>query len=343
MRRAATAAFALLLAALLTVSVFALPRLDGVDNGTEWRGAKQIRLVNGQSNSGVNFGLVKYLTDLETQRIFLCFMYTDPAITQDSAVAGVIVFLEDASPVTFTVTQPAETPDAYLYSMEGAIAINEQHGVICELCIGVKDGLPAEVPMSVRFFDAEGIPSNRYAFTVETGAAQKTPSPAASYDEPEDTTARSKAAEATTTEDYFKHGGGAVYTYNYNYTAAKRTTAAPTAEESSADQTAAAKPTKEKTAAAKTTRAPKPTTGKTDAPAREIVIISEVYVSAESTAGVSPERVQLYAKGGAYQTAAIAIAAVILAALAAYAVTAGKHRNRTAPPAESEQTEQHPD
>lgn len=178
MRRAAAGVLALSLALLLMIPAFALPRLDGVDNGSEWRGATQIKLVSGETNSGVNFGLVKYLTDLETQRVFLCFMYIDPAITQDNAAAGVILTVEDAASILFTVSQPAESPDPYLYSVEGAIAVNEQHGVVCELCIGVKEGLPAELPVSVRFFDAQGVPSNRYAFLVETGAGQKQNSPA---------------------------------------------------------------------------------------------------------------------------------------------------------------------
>ena len=345
MRRVAAAMIALFLALFLTVSASAFPRLDGVDNGTEWRGAIQIKLVDGQSNSGVNFGLVKYLIDPETQRVYLCFMYIDPAITQDSAVAGVILTVADASPIIFTVTQPAETPDAYLYSVEGALSIDEQHGVVCELCIGVKEGLPAELPLAVRFFDAAGIPSNRYSFTVATGLGQKTAPAPAAFDAPtEDKTTKSKPV-VTTTEDYFKHDSGPVYTYNYNYTAARRTTAAPTTA-STAAQTTAPKATKKQTVKAERASSAPVAAEKstqTEAPAREVVIISEVYVTAEPTTGIPPESVRLYAKGHTLQTALTAAVAVMLTALAAFAATAGRRRSRSAPRDGADQTEQRPD
>ncbi|MBR2732308.1 MAG: hypothetical protein IKD72_10045, partial [Clostridia bacterium] len=289
----------------------------------------------------------KYLIDPETQRVYLCFMYIDPAITQDSAVAGVILTVADASPITFTVTQPAETPDAYLYSVEGALSIDEQHGVICELCIGVKEGLPAELPLAVRFFDAAGIPSNRYSFTVATGLGQKTtPAPAGSDTPAEDKTTKSKPA-VTTTEEYFKHDSGPVYTYNYNYTAARRTTAASTTA-STAAQTIAPKETKAtKKQTMKAERAPSiPAAEKstqTEAPAREVVIISEVYVTAEPTTGIPPESVRLYAKGHTLQTALTAAVAVMLTALAAFAATAGRRRSRSAPRDGADQTGRRPD
>lgn len=349
MRRAAAGVLALSLALLLMIPAFALPRLDGVDNGSEWRGATQIKLVSGETNSGVNFGLVKYLTDLETQRVFLCFMYIDPAITQDNAAAGVILTVEDAASILFTVSQPAESPDPYLYSVEGAIAVNEQHGVVCELCIGVKEGLPAELPVSVRFFDAQGVPSNRYAFLVETGAGQKQNSPAyGDSGAAEDETVRDKTTAATTTEALYFRQGAVNYTYPYNYTAAKRTTAAPTTEATTAERrTAAPKTTKVKTTKAATAPTSEATADagetQTEAPVREVVIVSEVYVTAEPTTGIPPESVRLNAKGRTYQTIVVGAAAAALAALAAFAATSGRRRNSPAPTDTQEETEQHPD
>ncbi|MBR4726704.1 MAG: hypothetical protein IK080_02325 [Clostridia bacterium] len=348
MRRAAAGVLALLLALLLMIPAFALPRLDGVDNGSEWRGATQIKLVSGETNSGVNFGLVKYLTDLETQRVFLCFMYIDPAITQENANAGVILTVDDAASILFTVSQPAESPDPYLYSVEGAIAVNEQHGVVCEMCVGVKEGLPAELPVSVRFFDAQGVPSNRYAFLIETGAGQKPNTHAyGDYEAAEDETARDKTTAAATTETLYFKQGAVSYTYPYNYTAAKRTTAAPTTEATTAERmTTMPKTTKEKTtkaAAAPTEAAPTDAGEAQTEPVREVVVVSEVYVTAEPTTGIPPESVRINAKGRTYQTVLIGVAVAVLAALAAFAATSGRRQNRPAPAGAQEETEQHPD
>lgn len=349
MRRTAAVVAALLLLLAAAVPAFAAakyPKLDGVDSGAEWRDATQLRLVSGESNSGVTYGAVKYLLDLKAQRVYLCFLYIDPAVTAETA--GVYVTLADAAPIVCTAAQPPASPDPFRFSVEGALGVDDQHGVTCELCIGVKEGIEATLPVHVQFIDANGIPSNRYAFEIVNPAAQTAAQSAGGDETERDTTIATTTQRPTTTGGFAGRQGAVNYTYPYvyNYTVAPRTTAEPVTEpdvQTTVEKSTKEKTTKEKTTKARTTRAAAAAGVKTPAETvvREVVIMSQVYVPAETTTAVPPEMVAAYAKGRNWQMVAIAATGVLLAVLGAYAVTGSRRKdgqgtNGDAPDAPSE-------
>lgn len=140
--------------------------IDGVDSGIEWDDAVAYKLVDGESNSGVNFGLVKAKFDNENSAIFLCFMFVDPMLEPDNQNAGVLVSLEGSSFFELNANNSPTNADINKYSFDGAMSIDENNGATCEIRIGIKEGLPRNISGEVRFVDANGEPSNYYGFSL---------------------------------------------------------------------------------------------------------------------------------------------------------------------------------
>lgn len=139
--------------------------IDGYNDGAEWNEATAVALLNGESNSKINFGTVKYKVDYETNSLFLFFMYLDPDLTQDNLNTGISLTIENSDPFVLTTDSTPITYDVDKYSFEGAISINETNGALCEIRLGMKYGIPDEINGSVRFIDSDGVPSNVYYFT----------------------------------------------------------------------------------------------------------------------------------------------------------------------------------
>ena len=139
---------------------------DGIDNGVEWDGATAYKLLDGESNCNVNFGLVKVKFDNKNNAIYLCFMFKDINLELDNQQVGISLKIEDSEPFLLTVNCSPSEYDVDKYSFEGAISVNENHGATCEVRLGIKHGLPQTVSGSVRFIDSQGSPSNFYNFTL---------------------------------------------------------------------------------------------------------------------------------------------------------------------------------
>lgn len=150
---------------LLSAAAFSAD-IDGIDNGAEWDNATAYRLVDGESNCGVEFGLVKVKFDMENSAFFMCFMFIDPMLEQGNLSVGVSVSIENSEPFVMTMASSPQNTDIDKYNITGAMSIDENNGATCEIRVGVKAGLPKTVNGSVRFIDASGEPSNYYAFTL---------------------------------------------------------------------------------------------------------------------------------------------------------------------------------
>ncbi len=165
---------------LFVLSAFSA-HIDGFDTGAEWDGATTYKLVNGESNCGVNFGAVKVEFDFENSAVFLCFMFIDPVLEQDNSLAGISLEIENSSPFEITLNNSPSSYDIQKYSFDGALSVDENNGVTCEIRIGIKSGLPKTLDGRVRFIDAKGEPSNYYNFSlinekyVETTALEIAP------------------------------------------------------------------------------------------------------------------------------------------------------------------------
>ena len=177
MKRLLCAVAALLMLLAFAVSAFSVT-VDGIDGGAEWDGAPVKRLFSGESNCKVNFAAVKAKVASSESAVYLCFMFKDP----DAALFN-----------------PAASFDA-------AITADQNHGMTCEIRLGVKHGVPKSLDMSVRFIDTAGELSNHYAFTVENTeysetqpviVAPPTERPAAP---PTEKSAKTTKAKKTTTQ-----------------------------------------------------------------------------------------------------------------------------------------------
>ena len=149
---------------VLSFSAFSY-NIDGIDTGREWDGAAVYNLVDGESNCGVNFGVVKVKFDYETNAFLLCFLFSDPNLTSDNLLAGVLLDVEGAE-FKVDASDGVNSENIDPYSFDGAIYLDINNGATCEVRVGVKAGLPKSVNCSVRFIDSQGGFSNYYPFTI---------------------------------------------------------------------------------------------------------------------------------------------------------------------------------
>lgn len=165
MKRLLCAVAALLMLLAFAVSAFSVT-VDGIDGGAEWGGAPVKRLLSGESNCKVNFAAVKAKVASSESAVYLCFMFKDPDAALFNPAAGVILNVGND---TFTVTMESApcSDDTADHSFDAAITADQNHGMTCEIRLGVKHGVPKSLDMSVRFIDTAGELSNHYAFTVE--------------------------------------------------------------------------------------------------------------------------------------------------------------------------------
>lgn len=165
MKRLLCAVAALLMLLAFAVSAFSVT-VDGIDGGAEWDGAPVKRLFSGESNCKVNFAAVKAKVASSESAVYLCFMFKDPDAALFNPAAGVILNVGND---TFTVTMESApcSDDTADHSFDAAITADQNHGMTCEIRLGVKHGVPKSLDMSVRFIDTAGELSNHYAFTVE--------------------------------------------------------------------------------------------------------------------------------------------------------------------------------
>lgn len=217
-------------------------KIDGIDNGVDWDGATVYNLLSGSSNCGVTQGFVKVKFDNKNSAVYLCFMFIDPAMKKDNLNAGISVQIEGSTPFVLTMSNSPSDYDIDSYSCNGAMTINEHNGATCEMRIGFKSGVPQRVSGSVRFIDAQGVPSNYYGFTlVNEEYSEPTNliiSPTADNKDPaynpnllteRSTTAKSekttkpKTTKATTTEFYIQTSPPVTYTGKTKAQTTKRT------------------------------------------------------------------------------------------------------------------------
>lgn len=165
MKRLLCAVAAVLMLLAFAVSAFSVT-VDGIDGGAEWDGAPVKRLLSGESNCKVNFAAVKAKVASSESAVYLCFMFKDPDAALFNPAAGVILNVGND---TFTVTMESApcSDDTADHSFDAAITADQNHGMTCEIRLGVKHGVPKSLDMSVRFIDTAGELSNHYAFTVE--------------------------------------------------------------------------------------------------------------------------------------------------------------------------------
>lgn len=140
--------------------------IDGKDNGVEWDGASVYKLVDGESNCGVNFGLVKVKFDYDGNAVCLCFHFIDPELLSDNGSAGVWITVDDSASFEIIASDGVFSENVAPYSFDGAVYIDENNGATCEIRVGIKSGLPENIDFDVRFIDSQGYYSDYYYFVI---------------------------------------------------------------------------------------------------------------------------------------------------------------------------------
>lgn len=241
-------------------------------------------MLDGESNSGVNFGLVKTMIDSEESALYLCFMHKDPSLEIDNVNTGVSVSVENSDYFEVSPSVSPNYADTSEYSFNGAVTIDENNGATSEIRVGFKFGLPQKINCNVRFVDSSGAFSNLYSFTVINEEYTETTELIITQEEPETTKkekttkkATTKAKKATTkksvkktekkttlrTTEKITEKKNKTPAYSYSYTRKIRTTAERNPQTT-----------------AKTVKATSPATVYYY---EKEVIISHVYITAEET------------------------------------------------------------
>lgn len=165
MKRIISAFMILILIFAVSFSAFSFT-IDGVDDGIEWDGATFYKLIDGESNSGVNFGLVKVKFDYDCNAVCLCFHFFDPELTVDNTSAGINITVDDSVSFEIIASDNSCSENYEPYSFDGAILIDDNNGATCEIRVGIKSGLPESIDFDARFIDSHGYYSDYHHFTV---------------------------------------------------------------------------------------------------------------------------------------------------------------------------------
>lgn len=198
MKRSAAFLSAIVLILSFSLAAYSV-KIDGIDDGYgEWYGVSIYQFVDGESNCGVDFAIMKLIFDNENRALFFCFMFEDPNFEIDNTMAGVSLSIENSEPFVLSVSEKSTAYDFENYSFDGAISINENNGAFCEIRLGIKSGVPKTVNGCVSFIDAQGMPSNKYSFTVHNENYEDSTALQVNS-QPNTTTSTSKAEKTTKT------------------------------------------------------------------------------------------------------------------------------------------------
>lgn len=191
----------LIVALIPLCSCFAV-KIDGIDVGVEWENAEFQVILNDKDSNNVNFGSVSYIVDDNGFDIYFMIFFSDfDSANYDSS--GVILTL-GSDVITVDVNGNVDNPKPDLYHIEAAVLVAENDGCYCELLVGYKLGLPANLSCKVSFIDGEGTHSYHYPFVVvneyavTTTAKANRPEPYVKITSEEKTT-KAKTTKAKTT------------------------------------------------------------------------------------------------------------------------------------------------
>lgn len=174
--------------------------IDGLHDVIEWDSAVITVLVDGESNSGVDFGLVQTMIDSENSAVFFCFMHKDSSLDKSNTETGVMISVENSDYFTVTPAMSPAADDSSKHSFEGFSSADDNNGATTEIRVGFKHGIPKEINCKARFIDAEGRLSNIYSFTVVNDEYTETTELIITHAEPETTKRPATVKAAATTK-----------------------------------------------------------------------------------------------------------------------------------------------
>ncbi len=176
--------------------------IDGTDDGYEWDGALSYQFINGESNCNVDYAIMKLLIDNENRAVYFCFLFRDSGFEPDNICAGVSFSINDSTPFVITVNSKSDDYDTTGYSFDGMITVDKNHGAICEVRLGFKDGIPQNLNGTVSFIDSNGMSSNKYDFmVVNEGYTERTATQIANTDDVVSSSSKTTKAKTTSKKE----------------------------------------------------------------------------------------------------------------------------------------------
>ncbi|MCQ2480631.1 MAG: hypothetical protein MJ121_00785 [Clostridia bacterium] len=172
MKKAAAVLTAFLLIIFIMVPAFAAKpeiKIDGIaTNNKEWAGAQDISLLSkeatGNEFTDIN---MQYIVDYGNNVVYYLFVASEKdskSVTADEiAQMGISFIPEGCEEITLRGNNPtAEGSYGSTHSYKAAMTADSQTGTIyCEIKVNYKDGVPADIRGSVKFFDKYGEASNK--------------------------------------------------------------------------------------------------------------------------------------------------------------------------------------
>ncbi len=228
--------------------------LDGLLQEKMWTELKPFTVIQNRDlpNCSVDVAKVFVCFDEKNYITYLGFRFTHKKYTNEEALTltGVSVRVEDTDFLVFS-SQSTDEINGDAYKIQGAVYPLSDTSTTAEVMIAQKYGLGAPLHVQLRFYDADGIPSNVYPLEI--------PAPVAATAPLEEPNGILTATQPATT----KAPKTTKPTTSRTRKVTDPTTQKTTVEKTTVEKTTKEKTTKAKTTKVKTTKAPKTTKVKT--------------------------------------------------------------------------------
>lgn len=156
----------LLLVISFFVSAHASVKIDGVNDGVEWQNASYKLMINEAKSNNVDYAYMISQVDSNNFDVYFLFHLSDFKSASYEKAGFILTLLND---VTVNVISDGVIIEGNAddYSVEYQISEDATDGLICEMRIGVKKGLPDNINGTISYIDGEGIKSYYFPFNID--------------------------------------------------------------------------------------------------------------------------------------------------------------------------------
>ncbi len=147
-------------------------KIDASNLDYEWADADNVVLLKEKDSNKVNFGSVSYIVDKNGFDVYLMIYFSDSS-SENYDRSGIIITLNG---VVFTVDVNGNVtnPDNNAYLISSAVSVVDNDGFYCEMKIGFKHGLSDKISAKICFIDGQGTHSYHYPFVINNKYAVTT-------------------------------------------------------------------------------------------------------------------------------------------------------------------------
>lgn len=142
--------------------------IDGYDKNDEWSGATVIGFS--ENNNGVDLGVLSCIIGDRFNAYFRLQLF-DAELTDNNTESGFVLYI-GGEKVLEAVGGECITVNNSRYSTEAKCSAVSQQEIMCEVKLGIKNGIGEKLVGTICFVDADGIGSNVYPFEIDN--AQET-------------------------------------------------------------------------------------------------------------------------------------------------------------------------